>query len=136
MANERHSSFRSAVAPQGDIELARAALAVAQDEYPALRPDVYLAKLDEYAARARAFAGGEADPYRLVASINYVLFKQEGFRGNRGDYYDPRNSFLNDVIERKKGIPITLSILYLEVAARSGLKLSGVGFPGHFLVKY
>ena len=136
MANERHSAFRSAVASQGDIELARAALTVAQDEYPALRPDVYLARLDEYAARVRAFAGGEADPYRLVASINYVLFKQEGFRGNRGDYYDPRNSFLNDVIERKKGIPITMSILYMEVAARAGLKLRGVGFPGHFLVKY
>jgi regulator of sirC expression with transglutaminase-like and TPR domain len=135
MANERHSVFRRAVAAQGEIDLGRAALAVAQDEYPALRPEVYLAKLDEYAARARTFAGGELNPYRLVASINYVLFKQEGFRGNRGDYYDPRNSFLNDVIERKKGIPITLSVLYIEVAARAGLKLDGVGFPGHFLVK-
>ena len=124
------------VAAQGEIDLAGAALAVAQDEYPALRPEVYLAKLDEYAARVRAFAGGETNPYRLVASMNYVLFKQEGFRGNRGDYYDPRNSFLNDVIERKKGIPITLSVLYMEVAARAGLKLRGVGFPGHFLVKY
>jgi len=136
MANERHSAFRRAVAAQGEIDLARAALAVAQDEYPALRPEVYLAKLDEYAARVRAFAGGEGDPYRLVASLNYVLFKQEGFRGNRGDYYDPRNSFLNDVIERKKGIPITLSVLYIEVAARAGLKLRGVGFPGHFLVRH
>src|SRR5262249_8416488 len=61
--------------------------------------------------------------------------KQEGFRANRTNYYDPRNSFLNDVLERKKGIPITLSVVYLEVARRAGLELRGVGFPGHFLVK-
>jgi regulator of sirC expression with transglutaminase-like and TPR domain len=135
VANDPHSLFRGIVADE-EIDLSRAALAIAQHEYPMLRPEPYLARLDELGKRARGFAGEESDPYRLIAAINYVLFKQEGFRGNRDDYYDPRNSFLNDVIERKTGIPITLSVLYLEVARRAGLKLHGVGFPGHFLVKY
>jgi regulator of sirC expression with transglutaminase-like and TPR domain len=64
-----------------------------------------------------------------------VLFQSQGFRGNRDDYFDPKNSFLNEVIDRKRGIPITLSVLYMEVAQRTGLRLEGVGFPGHFLVK-
>jgi len=136
MGTDGHSHFRCVIAAGGEIDLARAALAIAQDEYPSLRPEPYLARLDELAARARSFAGAESDACRLIAAINYVLFNQEGFRGNRGDYYDPRNSFLNDVIERKKGIPITLSVLYIEVARRAGLELRGVGFPGHFLVKY
>ena len=68
--------------------------------------------------------------------MNTVLFKEMGYKGNREQYYDPRNSYLNDVIERKTGIPITLSVLYIEVARRVGLRLYGVGFPGHFLVKY
>jgi regulator of sirC expression with transglutaminase-like and TPR domain len=136
MGTDGHSHFRCVIAAGGELDLARAALAIAQDEYPSLRPEPYLARLDELAARARSFAGSESDACRLIAAINYVLFNQEGFRGNRGDYYDPRNSFLNDVIERKKGIPITLSVLYIEVARRAGLELRGVGFPGHFLVKY
>jgi regulator of sirC expression with transglutaminase-like and TPR domain len=71
----------------------------------------------------------------LIAALNYVLFSRHGFRGNRDDYYDPKNSFLNELIERKIGIPITLSVLYMEVARRIGLGVDGVGFPGHFLVK-
>jgi regulator of sirC expression with transglutaminase-like and TPR domain len=137
MGSDRHSIFRRVVAQAGDdFDLARAALAIAQDEYPALQPEIYLARLDELAGRVRDLARGESGPYRLIASLNHVLFTQESFRGNRGDYYDPRNSFLNDVIDRKKGIPITLSVIYIEVARRAGLPLSGVGFPGHFLVKY
>jgi len=137
MGSDRHSVFRRVVAQAGDdFDLARAALAIAQDEYPALEQEVYIARLDKLAARARDLSGGESDPYRLIAAVNHVLFTQEGFRGNRGDYYDPRNSFLSDVLERKKGIPITLSVIYMEVARRVGLPLHGVGFPGHFLVKY
>jgi len=85
---------------------------------------------------AASHGGAEADVYRAVAALNYVLFSQHGYRGNAGDYYDPRNSFLNEVIERKIGIPITLSVLYLEVAQRIGLALEGVNFPAHFLVKH
>ena len=137
MGEDRHSAFRRAVeGPDGPIDLGRAALAVAADEYPDLRPEIYLARLDALASRARDLSSGETGPYRLIAAINYVLFTREGFRGNREDYYDPRNSFLNDVIERRRGIPITLSVLYMEVARRAGLELSGVGFPGHFLIKY
>jgi regulator of sirC expression with transglutaminase-like and TPR domain len=88
------------------------------------------------AAAVKDRSGGGTDPYHLIASINYVLFRLEGFKGNRDDYYNPKNSFLNDVLERKTGIPITLSILYIEVARRAGLILQGVGFPTHFLVKY
>ena len=74
--------------------------------------------------------GGES-----AASLNRYLFEELGFRGNRDDYYDPRNSYLNQVLERRVGIPITLSVLYLEIATRIGLDLKGVSFPGHFMVK-
>lgn len=137
MASDPHRSFVEAVrCPEGEIDLGRAALAIAQGEYPELKIEPYLARIDRLAAAAQARSGGDPDPIRLLASINYVLFIQEGFCGSRWDYYDPKNSFINDVIERKRGIPISLSVLYMEVARRIGLDLEGVGFPGHFLVKY
>jgi len=137
MTDDGHRIFREAVGlPDDKIGLARAALAIAQSEYPALRAETYLARLDRLAATALDRSAGEGGPYRLIAAMNYVLFTQEGYRGNHDDYYDPRNSFLNEVIERRIGIPITLSVLYMEVARRVGLELHGVGFPGHFLVKY
>ncbi|HEY3304665.1 MAG TPA: tetratricopeptide repeat protein [Candidatus Binatia bacterium] len=137
MADDRHRNFRAAVAlPDDKIDLGRAALAIAQETYPDLRIETYLSRMDQLAAVARDRSAGENSPYRLIACLNQVLFTQEGYRGNRDDYYDPRNSFLNDVIERRKGIPITLSVLYMEVARRVELKLHGIGFPGHFLVKY
>jgi regulator of sirC expression with transglutaminase-like and TPR domain len=137
MSDDSHRIFREAVeSPDDEIDLARAALAIAQSEYPALRAETCLTRLDQLAATARDRSAGEGGPYRLIAAINYVLFIQEGYRGNQDDYYDPRNSFLNEVIERRIGIPITLSVLYIEVARRVGLKFHGVGFPGHFLVKY
>jgi regulator of sirC expression with transglutaminase-like and TPR domain len=137
MMSRDHESFRRAVArPEDEVALDRAALAIAQGEYPQLDIEAYVAKIDRLASAVSDCSHGETDPYRLMASLNYVLFNQEGFQGNRADYYDPKNSFLNDVIERKKGIPITLAVLYLEVARRVGLTLHGVGFPGHFLVKY
>jgi regulator of sirC expression with transglutaminase-like and TPR domain len=137
MAEDRHGIFRAAIAlPDEQIDLGRAALAIAQEEYPSLQVEDYLARLEQLAAMARGRSAGESTPYRLIACLNHVLFTQEGYRGNRDDYYDPRNSFLNDVIERRKGIPITLSVLYIEIARRVELKLHGIGFPGHFLVKY
>ncbi len=85
---------------------------------------------------ARVEAGPELSALANIAAINKVLFEEENFSGNSEEYDDPRNSYLNDVLERKKGIPITLSLVYTEVARRRGLPLAGVGFPGHFLVKY
>lgn len=122
--------------PDEEIDLLRAALAIAAGDYPGLDVDSYVARVDQIASAVRVRRGEEFSPYRSIASINFVLFREQGFRGNRDDYYDPKNSFLNEVLERKKGIPITLSVLYIEVARRVGLELYGVGFPGHFLVKY
>ncbi len=95
----------------------------------------YLGKLDAFAAAVRDRLGADLSPPRAVSEINRELFEVEGFRGNERDYYDPRNSYLNEVLDRKLGIPITLSLVYLEVARRVPIPALGVGLPGHFLVK-
>ena len=136
MAHDPYREFRQAVDRGEDkIDLGRTALAIALTDYPDLDIAAYLARIERLAVEVanRCSAGGSAE---LIAALNYVLFEQHRFRGNSADYYDPKNSFLNEVLERKIGIPITLSILYIEVAQRVGLALEGVGFPGHFLVKY
>ena len=136
MSTDPYRDFRQAIdRPEEKIELGRAALTIALTDYPNLDVLNYLARIDRLAAEVARRLDSEADIYRSLAALNYVLFKQYGFNGNRADYFDPRNSFLNEVIERKTGIPITLSVLYMEVAKRVGLTLDGVGFPGHFLVK-
>lgn len=122
--------------PDERIDVAEAALLVAQEEYPSLDVAVYLAHLDELADGTRAGIRSRMTAADRVAWLNHFLFVECGFTGNKESYYDPRNSFLNDVIDRRTGIPITLSIVYCEVAQRLGLPVYGVGFPGHFLVKY
>ncbi len=117
-------------------DLARAALVIARTEYPDLDPEPYIARVYELAARVRERVSSPGDAHDTIAALNSVLFDEEGFRGNREEYYDPRNSFLNDVLDRKLGIPITLALLYMEVAAHAGLLLFGVGMPGHFLLKH
>jgi regulator of sirC expression with transglutaminase-like and TPR domain len=118
------------------IPLARAALTIARTEYPGLGFDPYLRRLEELARRVKARLPRVADPGETIAALNHVLFVEEGFRGNRENYYDPRNSFLNQVLDRKLGIPITLALVYMEVARRAGFPLFGVGMPGHFLLKH
>ena len=136
MSTDPYRDFRQAVdRPEDKIDLGRAALTIALTDYPNLDVLDYLARIDQLAGEVASRLDSEADIYRSMAALNYVLFKQHGFHGNRKDYFDPKNSFLNEVIERKTGIPITLSVLYMEVAQRVGLALDGVGFPGHFLVK-
>lgn len=122
---------------EGESRLDALALLVAETEYPGLDHEIYLGKLDALAAHVRlnAAEGDQPRPLGLISAINRCLFEEEGFEGNFDDYYDPRNSFLNDVIDRKMGIPISLSAVYIEVGRRTGLLLEGVGFPGHFLVK-
>ena len=121
--------------------LAVAALVIARIEYPRLDPEPYLARLDEMGARAaEAVAQPAPDapgapPLASIRALNEYLFDELGFRGNQTKYEDPRNSCLNEVLDRRTGIPITLSIVYLEVARRAGLQLEGVNFPGHFLVR-
>ena len=137
MSNDLYVAFREAIdRPEDEIDLGRAALAIATQEYPDLKIDDCLSQLDALGQAVELRMGDEKNPYRIIAALNTVLFKELGFQGNRSEYYDPKNSFLNDVITHKKGIPISLSVIYMEVARRVGLSLAGVGFPGHFLVKY
>lgn len=119
-----------------EINLAEAALLIAAQEYPNLDIKKYLKILDRMAETVKRRVRRGDDPHAVIGKINDHLFNEEGFRGNSEDYYDPKNSFLNQVLSRKTGIPITLSIVYMEMARRVGLPLEGVGFPGHFLVKY
>jgi len=122
--------------PDGAIPLAEAALLMACEEYPQLEIGPYLDRLDEIAETAKPHIEEGKSPLDVVAIINDVLFDQFGFRGNEDNYYDPRNSFFNDVLDRRLGIPITLSTVYLEIARRLKFPLFGVGMPGHFIVKY
>ena len=117
------------------IEVPVGALLIAKDAYPELDITVYLEKLDQMGEEAKAQIGGTTDLSAQIADLNHYLFEKQGFSGNDEDYYDPRNSYLNDVLDRKLGLPITLSIVYIEVGNRIGLRLVGIGFPGHFLVK-
>jgi regulator of sirC expression with transglutaminase-like and TPR domain len=127
--------FAALVAAGERTELARAALAIARIGHPALDPAPSLHRLDGLAAAVRPRLVAGVPPASAAAEVAHHLFAELRFRGNRGDYYDPRNSYLNDVLERRTGIPITLSVVMIEVAARLGLRLDGVGFPGHFLVR-
>ncbi|MEE4378621.1 MAG: tetratricopeptide repeat protein [Candidatus Competibacteraceae bacterium] len=122
-------------APDDTLNLGRAALLIALEEYPDLDIDSYIERLDRLADRARARLTSRTSAQEAVEALNCTLFDEEGFAGNTSDYYDPRNSLLNEVLDRKLGIPITLSVVYLEVGRRLGLPLSGISFPGHFLVK-
>ena len=119
--------------PDHRIQLAEAALTIARSEYPNLDTSLYLERLDTMAAGLRARIEAIPEPEFRINEMNHLLFEEEGFQGNHTDYYDPRNSFLNEVLERKLGIPISLSIVYIEVGRRAGLSTYGIGFPGHFL---
>jgi regulator of sirC expression with transglutaminase-like and TPR domain len=118
------------------LDLARAALLVAAEEYPQLVPEPYLHRLDLFAEQVKDRLNDETAPPVVLNEISKLLFEEEGFRGNTEAYYDPRNSFLNDVLDRKLGIPLTLGIVFLEVGWRLNLPLRGVNFPGHFLLRY
>lgn len=126
---------RIARLPDEDVPLAEGALWIAAGEYPDLAVADYLARLDGMAATLRSRLRADIATADKLMALNHYLFDELGFSGNRDDYYDPRNSFLNEVIERRLGIPITLGLVYIEVGRRVGLGLHGVSFPGHFLVK-
>lgn len=115
--------------------LAEACLLLAADAYPAVDVAAGIARLDAIAATVRGRLAADAAAGERLAALNHHLYDELGFAGNRDDYYDPRNSYLNEVLERRTGIPITLAIVYLEAGRRLGLALQGVSFPGHFLVR-
>jgi regulator of sirC expression with transglutaminase-like and TPR domain len=126
------------IVERDEPDLARAALEFARVEYPRLNAERYVSELDRMGRRAAArlerVPPGVAAEAR-IAAFNTYLYEEEGFAGNREDYEDPRNSFLNEVIDRRTGIPITLALVYMEVARRAGLPVEGVNFPGHFLLR-
>jgi regulator of sirC expression with transglutaminase-like and TPR domain len=119
----------------GVADLARGALLIALEEYPRLDADHYLGELAALAGRvARRGAASEPEIFRL-GHLHAEMFDADGYGGDEADYYDPRNAYLNEVIDRKVGLPILLSIVFLDVAARVGLNAAGVGLPGHYVVK-
>lgn len=119
-----------------DINLARVALLVAREEYSQLPVERYLGRLEELAEETKDRLNGESAPLLILHELLDTLYRRHDFRGNRKAYYDPRNSFLNDVLDRGLGIPLTLGMVLLEVGWRLGLPLEGVNFPGHFLVRF
>jgi regulator of sirC expression with transglutaminase-like and TPR domain len=118
------------------VDLAAVALEIARDEYPAIEIAAWLDRLDVMGQQVRRRVTTGEDPEVLIQRLNQFMFVEQGFRGNTEEYYDPRNSFLNEVLDRKLGIPITLSLIYLAVANRAGLTLKGVGMPAHFIVMF
>jgi regulator of sirC expression with transglutaminase-like and TPR domain len=131
----------TAASTEPDTGVAEAALVIARVEYPRLDAPRYLSRLDEMGEAARrrieqhAADSTNRGALAAIAALNAYLFDEERFVGNREKYEDPRNSCLNEVLERRTGIPITLSLLYMEVARRAGLQIDGINFPGHFLVR-
>ena len=121
--------------PDEDISIAEAALLIAGNEYPDLRVSAYLSLIEELARMLSTRIGEDATALERIAELNQFFFGELGFAPNTDNYYDPRNSFLNEVLERRTGIPITLSVVYMELGRKIGLPLHGVSFPGHFLVK-
>lgn len=135
-SSPRRDFARALARPDAEIDLAYLALLVAREEYPQLPPEPYLARLDQMAEEVRGRLGDETAPPVVLQELLAVVYERHRFEGNRDAYYDPRNSFLNDVLDRRKGIPLTLGIVLLEVGWRLGLPLEGVNFPHHFLVRY
>lgn len=121
--------------PDDQISLAKANLFFAQTQYPELNPDIYLNQLDAIASVLRDRLPENSYPLKIIQTINQYLFEELRFTGNNRDYYDPRNSYLNEVLDRKLGIPLSLSILYLEIAQRLNFPMVGIGMPGHFLIR-
>ncbi len=121
--------------PEEAVDLAEAALLIASHAYPDLDVAHHLARIEELARTLASRIQPDSGPSQRILALNEYMFAELGFAANEENYYDPRNSCLNEVLDRRVGIPITLSLLYMEVGGRIGLPLQGVSFPGHFLVK-
>jgi regulator of sirC expression with transglutaminase-like and TPR domain len=128
--------LRAALQGHTDVGLDQAALEMACIESPGLDPRPSLENLDRMALDLSARLPGPAEGPEFVRGANQYLFEDLGFRGNEAEYHDPRNSCLNHVLDRRTGIPIALSVVYIEVARRMGQPVVGIGLPGHFIVEY
>ncbi len=134
LAAKARQQFAALVArPDAALDLAHAALLIAAEEQPDLDVEHYRAHLLALGVRARARVGERTDA--PVAAFNHFIFNELGFAGNQENYYDPRNSLLPYVLDARRGIPITLSVVYIELGRRAGLQVEGVGLPGHFIVR-
>jgi regulator of sirC expression with transglutaminase-like and TPR domain len=123
-----------AASSDADLDVEEGAILIAAEEYPDLDVDAVIGEFDMLGAEARSLLAGSTDPVDRIERLNRFLFDELGFEG-ASEYFDPRNSYLNDVLERRVGIPITLALVYIAVGRRVGLDVRGVSFPGHFLVK-
>lgn len=128
LALERLADARQ---PSGDVDPLAAAIAIATHHTPTLKPDLIRAKLDSFARNVRHLIAHE-NP--LTVAVNHVLFDREGFHGDRHNYGDPENSYLDRVMERRRGLPIVLSLIWVQMVLRAGGKAHGIGLPGHFVV--
>ena len=127
--------FASLVAEDAGFALLEAAICVAQDDQPALDPQAVLGEIDRLAGKLRARLPADAPALRRLRALNQYFFVELGFAGNLNNYYDRRNSHIHEVLATRRGIPITLALVYIELAHQLGLKAQGVSFPGHFLIK-
>ncbi|MGK7958832.1 MAG: SirB1 family protein, partial [Crocosphaera sp.] len=121
--------------PDEQINLAKAALICAKYEYLKLDIEEYLTTLDIIAERVKDNLPKDLYPLKVIKTINQFLFQELGFKGNTTNYYEPENSYLNQVLDKKTGIPITLSVVYLEIAKRINFPMVGIGMPGHFIIR-
>ncbi len=127
--------FAALVAEDASLPLLETAVAIAQNAYPRLDVQATLAEIDTLAARLKRRLPADAAPMQRLRLLNRFFFQELGFSGNVNDYYDPRNSYVHCVLETRRGIPITLALLYVELANQVGLDACGISFPGHFLAK-
>ncbi|MES2840509.1 MAG: tetratricopeptide repeat protein [Pseudomonadota bacterium] len=127
--------FAALVGEEDAFPLFEAAVSIAQDEYPDLDVQQVLGDVDQMLSRVRRRCNADAGPLQRLRTLNQFFFRDMGFGGNVNNYYDPDNSYLNAVLRTRRGIPITLAVLWLELATGLGLKARGVNFPGHFMVK-
>lgn len=127
--------FASLVKEDDGLPLLEAATSIAQDEYPDLDVQEVLGDVDQLLARLKRRCADHVDPLQRLRTLNQFFFRDLGFGGNVNDYYDPDNSHINVLLRTRRGIPITLAVIWLELAQGLGLKAKGVGFPGHFMVK-
>ena len=127
--------FASLVADDASLSVTEAAVAVGQDDEPRLDTQGVLAQIDALAERLRRRLPADAAPLQTLRLLNTFFFRELGFAGNVNDYHDRRNSYLHEVLKTRRGIPITLAVIYIEIANQLGMQAQGVSFPGHFLVK-